>query len=77
MQKGSFFAQTALMGYLICSSGKGIAHTLARRAAFFLATGEPHLALRHTGENSLPEKNSTISLDLRAEFIQNSLGTDN
>ncbi len=28
------------------SSGKGIAHTLARRAAFFLSSGEPHLALR-------------------------------
>lgn len=31
---------------LLFSSGKGIAHTLARRAAFFLSTGEPHLALR-------------------------------
>ena len=25
------------------SSGKGIAHTLGRRAAFFLATGQPNL----------------------------------
>ena len=31
---------------LFSSSGKGIAHTLARRAAFFLATNEHDLALR-------------------------------
>ena len=35
------------------SSGKGLAHTLARRAGFLLQTGEHMLALRdlHLGEN--------------------------
>ena len=31
---------------LLFSTGKGVAHTLARRAAFFLATGEHKLAVR-------------------------------
>ena len=37
------------------SSGKGIAHTLGRRAAFFLATGEPNLG-NASNENDFEKK---------------------
>ena len=32
--------------FFYCSTGKGISHTLARRAAFFLSTGDHKLAVR-------------------------------
>ena len=55
------------------SSGKGLAHTLARRAGFLLQTGEHMLALRdlhlgiggQTGEENILKRNYTFSSRIR------------
>ena len=39
-------SQTISQTYFLISSGKGVSHTLARRAAYFLSLGDHNLAIR-------------------------------